>query len=143
MGTPKPPVSTLKPRRTAASTDSGLCAVIQRRMKRHHDDRRAHPEPRRLRRDVGRELGRPREIAVGREVVLGEPYAAEAERLGRLSDLEPARVDLLRGARRRRLHQQERSEVHGRSFPSTTRFRYRFRTRYQGWGWPGTFIRNV
>ena len=29
IGTPKPPVSTLKPRRTAASTDSGLCAVIQ------------------------------------------------------------------------------------------------------------------
>ena len=29
MGTPKPPVSTLKPRRTAASTESGLWAVIQ------------------------------------------------------------------------------------------------------------------
>src|SRR2546428_12861052 len=28
-GTPKPPVSTLKPRRTAPSTESGLCAVIQ------------------------------------------------------------------------------------------------------------------
>jgi len=28
-GTPKPPVSTLKPRRTAASTESGLWAVIQ------------------------------------------------------------------------------------------------------------------
>ena len=29
IGTPKPPVSTLKPRRTAASTESGLCAVTQ------------------------------------------------------------------------------------------------------------------
>ena len=29
MGTPKPPVSRLKPRRTVASTDSGLCAVTQ------------------------------------------------------------------------------------------------------------------
>jgi len=28
-GTPKPPVSTLKPRRTAPSTESGLWAVIQ------------------------------------------------------------------------------------------------------------------
>ena len=28
-GTPKPPVSTLKPRRTAASIEYGLCAVIQ------------------------------------------------------------------------------------------------------------------
>ena len=29
MGMPKPPVSTLKPRRTAASIESGLWAVIQ------------------------------------------------------------------------------------------------------------------
>ena len=29
IGTPKPPVSTLNPRRTAASTDSGLWAVTQ------------------------------------------------------------------------------------------------------------------
>src|SRR5438270_290943 len=48
-----------------------------------------------LRRDVGRELGRTGEIAVGREMVLGEPDVAEPERLGRLGDLDPARVDLL------------------------------------------------
>ena len=29
MGTPKPPVRRLNPRRTVASTDSGLCAVTQ------------------------------------------------------------------------------------------------------------------
>src|SRR3989442_5647642 len=65
-------------------------------------------------------------------MVLGEPDVAEAERLGGLGDLDAPRVDLLRGARRRRLHQQERSEID----------RHR-RTRYQGCGWPGVLTRNA
>ena len=44
---------------------------------------------RRLGRDVRGELQRPREIAVRREVVLGEPDVAEAERLGGLGDSTP------------------------------------------------------
>src|SRR2546425_9213334 len=87
----------------------------QRVVERHHDDGRAHSQPGGLRRDVRRELGGAREIAVGREVMLGEPDVAEPERLGRLGHLDPARIDLLRGARGRRLHEQERPEVHIRT----------------------------
>ena len=206
MGMPKPPVRTLKPRRTAASTESGLWAVIQmggdlvelpvvgerlalegleddvdrllpahaagrqlqtealelvvlvaapepdvdpaagqqiqrgdllgddqRMVERDHDDGGAHPQPRRLGRDVRRELHGAREIAIRGEVMLGQPDVAEAERLGGLGDLDPAREDLLRGTRRGRLHEQEGPEVHGRLE----------RIRYQGCGCPGTLTRSV
>src|SRR5262245_12254571 len=107
-----------------ADIDTPAGQEIQRRnllgdhqgmVERHHDDCGADPDPRGSRRDVSSELRRTREIPVGREVVLGEPDVAEAKRLRRLGDLEPARVDFLLGARRRRLHQQERSEIDGHS----------------------------
>src|SRR5262249_28449720 len=55
------------------------------------------------------------------------------ERLGRLRQLDPARVDLLRGPRRRRLQEQEGPEVHA----------HLARTRYHGCGCPGVVTRNV
>src|SRR5262245_25538771 len=78
----------------------------------HHDDDRDYTEPRRLPGDIGRELDGAGQVAVGGEVVLGQPAAPEAERLGGLRQLDAARVDLLRGAGGGRLQQQERSEVH-------------------------------
>jgi len=72
----------------------------------------ADAQPRRLRRDVGRELERAREVAVGREVMLRQPHVAESEGLRRLRLLDAARVNLLRGARGGRLHQQKGSNVH-------------------------------
>jgi hypothetical protein len=74
-------------------------------VERHHDDGRAHAQVPGLRRDVRRELHRAREIAIGREVVLGEPDVAEPEGLGGLGHLDPARIDLLRGPSGRRLHE--------------------------------------
>src|SRR3989442_9023800 len=44
--------------------------------------------------------------------MLGQPDVAEPQRLGGLGHLDSARVDLLGGAGRRRLHEQERPEVH-------------------------------
>ena len=84
----------------------------ERMVQRNHDDRRADAQPRRLRRDVRRELHRAREIAVRREVMLGEPDVAKAKGLGLLRDVERARVDLRGRSRRRRLHEQEGSEFH-------------------------------
>ena len=98
-------------------------------MERHDDDGGADADPGGFRGNVRRELGRAREVAVRREMMLGEPDIAEAERLGGLGDLEPARVDLFRRTRGRRLHQQERSEVYHRL--------------YQGSGRPGTLTRMV
>src|SRR6266568_2703859 len=45
--------------------------------------------------------------------MLGQPDVAEPQRLGGLGHLDSARVNLLGGAGRRRLHEQERPEVHG------------------------------
>src|SRR5262249_47066666 len=67
------------------------------------DARRADAQPRRLRRDVGRELHRAREVAVRREVMLGEPDVAKAVSFGGLRDVEGARVDLRGRSHRRRL----------------------------------------
>ena len=82
----------------------------------NHDDGRAHAEPRGLGRDERGELRGPREIAVGREVMLGEPDIAEGERLGGLGDVDGPRIDLLGRARGGRLHQQERSELDGHAY---------------------------
>src|SRR5688572_6637797 len=92
-------------RRDLLGDDQGM-------MYREHDHRRAHPQLRGLRGDVGRELQRARQVAISGEVMLGEPRVAEAERFGGLRLLEPVRIDLRRGAGGRRLQEQEDAGVH-------------------------------
>jgi len=73
----------------------------ERMVQRHDDHRGADAQPRGLGRDVRRELDRARQVAVRREVMLGQPDVPEAERLGRLRDVDAAREDLLGRSRGR------------------------------------------
>src|SRR5262249_46204895 len=101
------PESDVEPAAGQEIQGGDLLGDHQGMVERHDDDGRPDADARGLRRDVRGKLRRPREIAVGREVMLGEPDVAEAEVFGRLGDLDSSRVDLLRGPRGRRLHQEK------------------------------------
>src|SRR5579864_5491502 len=87
-------------------------------MQRHHDHGGTDTDATGARRQIGRELNRPADVAVRRKVVLSQPDVAEAKLFGLLRMLDCARVHLFRGLRRGRLHQQKRAEIHRRPLPT-------------------------
>ena len=92
----------------------------QRVMQRDDDHRGADADAARLVRQVQGIGHGPRQIAVAREVVLGQPHIVEAQILGGLGDLHAALVDDLGRLGRGRLQEEERAEFHGLS-PSMIR----------------------
>src|SRR2546426_1157138 len=100
MGTPKPPVSTLKPRRTAASIDSGLWAVIQIGGRGGWSGGGESDGSGVLKNLPSQLKGWPAE-GFHRMSIDSSPPARPLSRPspGRQGDLDPARVDLLRGTR--------------------------------------------
>ena len=79
-------------------------------MQRQHDDGGANPDALGLARQMRRIHQRAREIAIGREMVLRAPDAAEAQLVRRLRDLDAALENLLWRAGAGGLQQQERAE---------------------------------
>jgi len=100
---------------TASAEDirgSNFLGDDQRMMQRQHHDRGPDADALCLRGKMGREHQRPREIPVGREVMLRAPDAIEAEAVGGLGNFGPAREHFGVTLAIRRLQQQEGSKIH-------------------------------